>query len=86
MVETIIAELYRKVDGFLTSQEIEALDAGAVGARPAKTPIAHDAVAALIALGQTRQEAEVQVTRAIGKLGTRPGSVEQVLERVFGGN
>ena len=37
-----------------------------------------------IALGQTRQEAETQVTRAIGKLGT-PKSVEQVLERVFGG-
>lgn len=84
MAETIIAELSGKVDGFLSSQEIESLDAEAAGAGGAKSPIADDAVAALIALGQTRQEAEVQVTRAVGRLG-KPASVEVILERVFGG-
>lgn len=85
MAETIIAELSGKVEAFLTASEIESLDAGANGKpAPGKSPILDDAVAALIALGQTRQEAETQVTRAIGKLGT-PRSVEQVLERVFGG-
>ena len=84
MAETIIAELSGKVDGFLTTQEIESLDAGAAGTKPAASPIADDAVAALIALGQTRQEAEVQVTRAVGRLGN-PASVEEILERVFGG-
>jgi Holliday junction DNA helicase RuvA len=63
LAETIIAELSGKVDAFADLAP-EAAD----GRAPAKvTPAAEDAVTALVALGETRTEAERIVTRAMQK-------------------
>lgn len=63
LAETIIAELSGKVDTYA-----DLAPASADGQAPAKvTPAAEDAVTALVALGETRTEAERIVTRAMQK-------------------
>ncbi|MCX5691083.1 MAG: helix-hairpin-helix domain-containing protein [Planctomycetota bacterium] len=65
LAETIIAELTGKVDGFLSSQEVATMDVKASGA--AATPGSDEAILALIALGETRSDAEKLVARAMDR-------------------
>jgi Holliday junction DNA helicase RuvA len=65
LAETIIAELTGKVDGFLSSQEVATMDVKASGA--AATPGSDEAILALIALGETRGDAEKLVARAMDR-------------------
>ena len=86
--ETIIAELSGKVDGFLSDAEIESLaSAAAVRAAPSTLSAgAQEAVAALIALGESPAEAQRKVERVAA---THPNlatghSADEILAAVFG--
>jgi len=66
--ETIIAELSGKVDGFLSETEIQSLTQAA-RAQPAPSTLsqaAQEAVAALVALGESPAEAQRKVERVAG--------------------
>ncbi len=96
MAERIIAELDGKVDAYLATDgdgkggrdaaipRVELKPAG----RMLDDPIQEDAVAALMALGQSRGEAEENVLRAVqraGKSGKKLATPEQLVEAVFAG-
>jgi len=69
LAETIVTELHGKVEAFLDAGALErhiTVDAGA--ARPASGPT-EAAVAAMVALGETRAEAERLVARAARQAG-----------------
>jgi len=86
LAETVIAELSGKVESFLSPAEVKALDAAAVAAAPLSDPIVGDAVEALIALGETRADAETLVGRARTRAqrgGRKLGTVEAMLDEVF---
>lgn len=90
LAETIIAELHGKVDAFLTSAELQDLNAAAEGKPiPGQAdPVIEEAVAALMALGETRAEAEQMVSRATAKArreGRELTSASGVIEAVFSG-
>jgi Holliday junction DNA helicase RuvA len=83
--ETIIAELSGKVDGFLSDSEIEALSSSARSEiSPASTLsiAAQEAVAALIALGETPAEAQRKVERVIAVSPDK--DADSILAAVFG--
>jgi Holliday junction DNA helicase RuvA len=91
MAERVIAELDGKIDAFLVVG-----DAGSTvgriepkpGGRLASDPIHEDAIAALMALGQARGEAEENVAKAAAraaKAGKKLGTPDAVVEAVFGG-
>ncbi len=85
LAETVIAELSGKVEAFLAPAEAAALDARSTS-RPTADPVLADAVEALMALGETRGDAEVLVTRAKDRASRREhalDSVERVLDEVF---
>lgn len=89
MAETIIAELHGKVDAFLTQAEVQDLNAAAEGKpTPGQAePMIEEAVAALMALGETRAEAEQMVSRATARArreGHALTSAAGVIEAVFG--
>lgn len=90
LAETIIAELTGKVDGYLGSAELASLDAAAQlkpGAGPA-TPASDEAIAALVALGQTRPEAERRVSVVLSKASARKSELQtadDILTAVFAG-
>jgi Holliday junction DNA helicase RuvA len=88
MAETVIAELHGKVDAFLAASEVEALDAAVDGqVAPPDEPIAEEAVLALVALGETRADAQGIVSRAQSKArreGRELVTAAAVLEVVFG--
>jgi Holliday junction DNA helicase RuvA len=84
VAEKIIAELDGKVEKFLDAQSPSGVEpkptrAGALG------PVAEDAVAALIALGQSRDEAVKSVEVALARRGKAlaPASVQELVEAVF---
>jgi Holliday junction DNA helicase RuvA len=87
--ETIIAELSGKVDGFLSDAEIESLASAAAAVRAAPSTLsagAQEAVAALIALGESPAEAQRKVERVAA---THPNlatdrSADEILAAVFG--
>ena len=88
MAETIIAELSGKVDTFLSTAEVKHLNSAANGHAPAEDPISEEAILALVALGETRADAQSMVARAQGKAkrdGKEIRSASAVLEAVFGG-
>jgi Holliday junction DNA helicase RuvA len=88
MAETIIAELSGKVDTFLSTAEVKQLDAGAAGQVSTEDPISEEAVMALVALGETRADAQTMVSRAQAKArreGREFKTASAVLETVFGG-
>jgi holliday junction DNA helicase RuvA len=64
--EKVILELKTKVAPFLSAEEVRGLEAGAVGEMPASTPM-EEAMAALMALGETRGDAERKVRLAVGR-------------------
>lgn len=86
LAETVIAELHGKVNGYLSQSELTALDRGAEVKPGLPTPASEEAIAALIALGQTRPEAERRVALVLGKSGARGNELhtsDQILAAVF---
>lgn len=83
LAETIIVELTGKVEGFMSGDETRRLESRAAS-MPVGDPVELDAVEALVALGETRGEAQQLVARASGRIdagGAR--SVETILDAVF---
>lgn len=87
LAETIIAELHGKLDDFGGVADGVSGGLGAViGARGDDGPL-DEAVAALIALGQSRSEAEQAVARAVrGVEETGALTTAQIVERAFTGS
>lgn len=92
MAERIIAELDGKVDAYLAADGSDRTNSPRVELKPAgrslSDPIQEDAVAALMALGQNRAEAEENVLRTVqraGKSGKKLTTPEQLVEAVFAG-
>ncbi|MFN9974582.1 MAG: Holliday junction branch migration protein RuvA [Phycisphaerae bacterium] len=67
LAETMIAELSGKVEAYLSERELQTLEvkAAAVFTTPRLGPVAEEAVTALVALGETRGEAERRVALAM---------------------
>jgi Holliday junction DNA helicase RuvA len=93
MAERVIAELDGKVDAFVGGEALAgaAPAGGAFEAKPMARArldaVSEDAVAALVALGQTRGEAEEQVSRAMSRAkasGKGLANAEAVVAAVFG--
>ncbi len=84
LAETMIAELNGKVDGYLTPVEVAALEASAEVKPIGQGKAAEEAVAALVALGETPQNAERKVQTAVARLGQAP-SADEIVAAVFGG-
>lgn len=85
MAETIIAELHGKVDVFLTTGEMEQLNRAAeIKPMTPGSPAVHEAVEALIALGEQRGEAERKIEKVAARLGVKATS-DQLVAGVFGG-
>lgn len=84
LAETMIAELNGKVDGYLTPVEVAALEASAEVKSIGQGKAAEEAVAALVALGETPQNAERKVQTAVGRLGHVP-TADEIVAAVFGG-
>jgi len=78
--EKVILELKTKVQPFLTAEEIRGLDAAA---SVTVTAPAEEAIAALIALGETRPEAERKVRAAILK-NRGLATADQILAAAYG--
>jgi len=89
LAETMIAELTGKVDGYLAGGEVAGLDAAAAGrpfVAPTFGPAGAEAVEVLVALGDTRVEAERKVETAIRRSGSKvPETADEVLNVVYGG-
>jgi holliday junction DNA helicase RuvA len=84
LAETIIAELSGKVDGYISDADLAALDVKSSGA--ATNPFSEEAALALVALGETRSDAERLVNRAIDKArreGLALATAEDLLAVVF---
>src|SRR3954470_14844476 len=64
--EKVILELKGRIAPFLTAEEIQGLEAAAAGAPEPAGP-AGEAVAALVALGETRGDAERRVRQAMSR-------------------
>ncbi|MGQ0627000.1 MAG: Holliday junction branch migration protein RuvA [Phycisphaerales bacterium] len=74
MAETVIAELFGKVDGYLTDGLGAGLGRGGTIVEPAlgtprHAPAIEDAIAALCGLGESRPDAERKVARAMERSG-----------------
>lgn len=92
LAETIIAELTGKVDSFLLGDERGALDAhasGLGGIEPKDmSRAAHEAIAALLALGEAPEQAEHKVRLAMDLLGEASAgapTADELLAVVFAG-
>mgnify|MGYP001255842787 FL=1 len=76
LAETVVAELNGKVDGFVAAgSEIEPAPLPATGP-------AEDAVAALVALGQTRSDAEQRVAKVLSAESDDLGA-DEIVARSF---
>ncbi|MBX3360929.1 MAG: hypothetical protein KF912_04655 [Phycisphaeraceae bacterium] len=78
MAETVIAELSGKVDGFVSYEGVEIKPRAAA---PASGPVA-EAIATLVALGESRADAERMVDRATGRDSTLQ-TAEQIVAAAF---
>jgi Holliday junction resolvasome RuvABC DNA-binding subunit len=78
----VILELKGKVTPFLSAAEIQGLDAAAAG--PAASSSSEEAVATLVALGETRMDAERMVRTALtrNRALTTP---DQIVAAAYGG-
>jgi len=85
MAETVVAELTGKVDRFLSVDELAGLDVAAGGGRVGGTA-AEETVLALMALGETRGDAEALVSKATARArrdGRTVETADGLLEVVF---
>lgn len=80
--EKVILELKGKVSGFLTADEVRGLDAAASGGFEPVGPAA-EAVAALVALGETRPDAERRVRMAMAR-DAKLASADQLVAAALG--
>lgn len=85
LAETVIAELTGKIDVFLSATEVGSLNQQAEVKPIAKTSAGEEAVAALIALGETPQNAERKVAIVIGKAAGQRLTTDDIVAAVFGG-
>lgn len=87
MAERVIAELDGKVDEFLDAGSlVEGKPVARFASGASLSPAAQDAVAALIALGQQRTEAEEKVRRVTGREnGKHLSTADDIVAAVFGG-
>ncbi|HRJ50007.1 MAG: hypothetical protein KF787_00305 [Phycisphaeraceae bacterium] len=88
LAETIVAELHGKVAPFLDSDDRRGLDAASSGRARHPEPAGprQEAVAALVALGETRADAERKVEVALARHGgADPTTADEVLVRVYAG-
>ncbi|MFK7885136.1 MAG: Holliday junction branch migration protein RuvA [Phycisphaerales bacterium] len=87
LAETVIAELSGKVDRFATElamQDMSPTGRAASTIEPSRLPpAAEEAVAALLALGETRADAERKVEIAMGKAGLN-ADTNQLVRAIFG--
>lgn len=86
LAETIIVELYGKVEGYLSEEELTGLDAAAAGVAMPRTSVTDQVIDALVALGETRAEAQRQVALvfdAARRSGTPPANAEALIELVY---
>jgi Holliday junction DNA helicase RuvA len=88
LAETVIAELSGKVDRFATELAIQDLGLPPRAAiieprRPTMPPAAEEALAALMALGDARPDAERKVQLALSKAGPN-ADANQLVSAVFG--
>jgi holliday junction DNA helicase RuvA len=87
--EKVILELKGKVQPFLSAEEIRGLNSAAAGsgAGGVETQAAGQAMAALVALGETRVEAERMVRAACARdpaLGSPAASADQIIAAAYG--
>lgn len=88
LAETVIAELNGKVDGYLSGSELASLDDAAQVKPPRATPAGEEAIEALVALGQTRVEAERRVAQAQARASARERplqTADEIVSAVFAG-
>jgi len=92
LADTIVAELTGKVDAFLSSSEIESLDAAINDAaiKPARAVASgphEEAIEILVALGETREQADRRVSLALSRAavkGHQEPTAAQLVDMVFG--
>ncbi|HEX8877771.1 MAG TPA: Holliday junction branch migration protein RuvA [Phycisphaerales bacterium] len=89
LAETIIAELSGKVEPYLSEQELRTLEvkSSAVFSEPRLNPIGEEAVAALVALGESRSDAERRVMLALDRASkagkATPKTSDELIAAVF---
>lgn len=81
MGETMVHELAGKVEAFIGSEQIE--QPQQVTSETAFSGAEQEAIEALVALGQTRAEAEKAVTRAAAKLNNADAGADELLAASF---
>jgi len=87
LADTIVAELTGKVDAFLSSSEIESLDAAIKPARALASGPHEEAIEILVALGETREQADRRVSLALSRAavkGHQEPTAAQLVDMVFG--
>lgn len=85
LAETVIAELSGKVDRFATEAAMDAGPGAAAVHKAGGLPAAaEEALAALMALGETRPDAERKVRAAVDRVG-EDADAERLVNAVFGG-
>lgn len=87
LADTIVAELTGKVDAFLSSSEIESLDAAIKPARAVASGPHEEAIEILVALGETREQADRRVSLALSRAavkGHQEPTAAQLVDMVFG--
>lgn len=85
MAETVIAELHGKVELFLSPDELAGLEVKGRG--PARSPIADEAIAALVSLGESPDQAARRVAAALQRAATaqqEPATSGELLTLVYG--
>lgn len=83
LAQSIITELHEKVAAYLLELPTRRVDIAAKPA-PRRSPAEHDAIAALIALGQSPAEAERAISAALASLDAPPTTADQLLALTFG--
>jgi len=85
MAETVIAELHGKVDPFLSASEIGSLEMKSGGR--GKAPLVDEAVAALVSLGESSDQASRRVAAAMERARAQsrePATSGELLALVYG--